>query len=259
MRMVDAADFLRAAEELPVLELEALFPPRDGAEGVLVLAPHPDDESLGCGGLLAQLAAAGRPVRVVVISDGAASHPNSRSHPPERLRALRQAETVAALRELGLGPEHLVFLGLPDGAVPHDGPGFEAAVAAIANLARRDPAPAAILSTWGLDPHPDHVATAAMAEAVARELATRLFFYPVWGWRHLYPAIGPLPPRQLPGPPRGGQLPIEEQLPAKQRAVAAHRSQTTRLIDDDPEGFMLSPEVLSVLLRPTEIFLEATP
>ncbi len=251
----DATDLLRDAEALPAIGLEAFLPTASG--GVLVLAPHPDDESLGCGGLLAALAEAGRPARVVVVSDGAASHPNSRTHPPDRLRALRREETVAALAALGLGPERLALLGLPDGGVPGAGPGFDAAVTAIANLARRDPSPpAAVLATWRHDTHPDHVAVAAMGRAVAAELDCRALFYPVWGLRFLHPTMGPAPAPAMRGPARGTRLDVTATLDRKRRAVAAHRSQTTPLIADDPEGFILVPAVLNVMLRPFELFLE---
>ena len=252
---LDAADLLRRVEALPLIGLEAFLPVAAG--GALVLAPHPDDESLGCGGLLAALAEAGRPARVVVVSDGAASHPNSRTHPPDRLRALRRDETVAAMAELGLGPDHLAFLGLPDGGVPDSGPGFDAAVTAIGNLARRDPAPpAAVLATWEHDTHPDHVAVAALGRAVAAELGCRALFYPVWGLRFLHPAMGPAPAPAVRGAARGSRLDVSATLDRKRCAVAAHRSQTTRLIADDPEGFNLRPDVLDVLLRPFELFLE---
>lgn len=253
---LDATHYLREAEALPTIGLEAFLPAASGA--VLVLAPHPDDESLGCGGLLAALAEAGRPARVVVVSDGAASHPNSRTHPPDRLRALRRQETSAALAELGFGAECLAFLGLPDGGVPNAGPGFDAAVTAIGNLARRDPVPpGAVLATWEHDTHPDHVATAAMGRAVAAELGCRALFYPVWGLRFLHTAMGPALASTVRGPVRGARLDIAATLDRKRRAVAAHRSQTTQLIVDDPEGFTLRPAVLDVLLRPFELFLES--
>ncbi|MFC0407853.1 PIG-L deacetylase family protein [Roseomonas elaeocarpi] len=247
-----AADFLREAEHLPIAGLDGVLP---GGGTVLVVAPHPDDESLGCGGLLALLTDAGRPGRVLIVSDGAASHPNSRTHPPARVAAIRREEATAALGALGMGPDRLVMLGLPDGAVPHDGPGFDAAVTAMANLLRRDGAEAVAVS-WEHDPHPDHLASWRMARAAAREAGVRLLAYPIWGWRHLYTEIGPLPPLDLDGPPRGWRLDIAAVLPRKQAAVAAHVSQTTRLISDDPHGFMLSPEVLALFERPWEVLLE---
>ena len=247
-----AAEFLHEAEQLPLAGLDGVLPDHGS---VLVVSPHPDDESLGCGGLLALLAEAGRPGRVLIVSNGAASHPNSRTHPPARLAALRRDEAIAALRNLGMEPDRLVMLGLPDGAVPHDGPGFDAAVTAMANLCRRDGVEAIAVS-WEHDPHPDHLASWHMARAAAREAGVRLLAYPIWGWRHLYPQIGPLPPLEVDGPPRGQRLDIAAVLPRKQAAVAAHVSQTTRLIGDDPHGFMLSPEVLALFERPWEILLE---
>ena len=120
-----AGDWLRAAEKLP----ETADPRAVLGDGpALVLAPHPDDESLGCGGLIAAAAAAGLPLRVVVVSDGTGSHP---AVPPARLKALREAETRAAIAALGLPPKALGFLGLADQGVPAEGAGRDAAVAAI--------------------------------------------------------------------------------------------------------------------------------
>ena len=66
--------------------------------GFVVVAPHPDDESLACGGLIAKACAENRPMRVVIVSDGAGSHPNSKACPPDRMRALREEETQAGGR-----------------------------------------------------------------------------------------------------------------------------------------------------------------
>ena len=66
----------------------------------LVVAPHPDDESLGCGGAIALLRKFGREVSVLTMSDGTLSHPNSVKFPPEKLRELRENEMLAALEIL---------------------------------------------------------------------------------------------------------------------------------------------------------------
>ncbi len=52
----------------------------------VVVAPHPDDESLACGGLIADACRQGLRGKVVIVSDGVGSHPNSRAYPPDRLR-----------------------------------------------------------------------------------------------------------------------------------------------------------------------------
>lgn len=255
-----AGEALRAAEAWPaVASVDALV--ASGPGGVLILAPHPDDESIGCGGLIAECVAQGRPVRVVVLTDGAASHPGSAGFPPPRLAALREEETRAAVAELGLDPgRDLAFLGQPDAALPARGPGFEAAVAAVLRSAEDGPAPAAVLTTWGHDPHTDHQAAHAIGAAVARALPSRprLFAYPVWGWAFAHPISGfPTPPEpDLSEPLRGVRLATDRHLAAKRRAVAAHRSQTTGLIADDPAGFRLPPEFLALAFRPFELFLE---
>src|SRR4051812_6496913 len=84
----------------------------------LVVAPHPDDEALGCGGVIALLRQAGISVHVIVASDGAASHPGSKTHPPPVLGELRRAEAEAGCRLLGVPTDDVTFLGFPDGVVP---------------------------------------------------------------------------------------------------------------------------------------------
>ena len=65
-------------EALPWVEPEALVP--EGGRAVIV-APHPDDEVLGTGGLLARLGRLGRELRLVAVTDGTASHPSSSCWP----------------------------------------------------------------------------------------------------------------------------------------------------------------------------------
>jgi LmbE family N-acetylglucosaminyl deacetylase len=245
-----AADYMRAAEALPLVGVAGMM----SYGKALILAPHPDDEALGCGGLIAALAGLGMPPHVAFMSDGAGSHPRSRRYPRATLRALRQKEAREAVAILGAGEPS--FLDWPDGAVPAEGPGFEEAVQRIAALAEGHDT---LVATSGLDPHIDHIATCAIARAVARRRGMRLLLYPIWSWRYLHPEMMPIEPREAPGAPSGVRLDISRQLDRKRRAVMAHRSQTTRLIDDDPDGFMLTEGMLSILIRPFEVFLEDAP
>ena len=257
--VLKAGDWLRRAErDLP---LGTSLTPLLGTEGAaLVLAPHPDDESLGCGGLLAACAAEKRQVAVVVVSDGAGSHPFSRQWPPERMAALRQAEARTALVLLGLDPARsLHFLGLPDRAVPERGPSFTAAIDRLLLLAPSPPL--TIFTAWRHDPHCDHAATHLLATALWRRLGrgVRLLEYPVWGMAHAHPIPGfPLPPAPvLHAPPQGYRLDIRDQMEAKRRAVAAHRSQLGEVVHDDPGGFVLPQAALDLAFRGEELFLEA--
>jgi LmbE family N-acetylglucosaminyl deacetylase len=219
-----------------------------GGAPVLVLAPHPDDESLGCGGLIAACAAAGIVVAVALLTDGAGSHPGSASHPPSVLARLRADETRAALAELGVGAAALHELGWPDQAAPLAGANFELAVAQLVALARGLGA-GSIVAAWAGDPHCDHVAGAAIAEAAARETGARLLSYPVWGWT--------LPEGPVDGGGAAVRLDVGAFLARKRRAIACHRSQFGLVVGDCPAGFVLPPSLLEACLTEYEVFFQA--
>ncbi|QFR31914.1 PIG-L deacetylase family protein [Ancylobacter sp. TS-1] len=237
----DAGAVLRAAEEFPLVRPEEFVRRR-----LVVVAPHPDDESLGCGGLIAACRSAGLPVTIVVVSDGAGSHPRSRLFPPERLAALRKSEALAAAGRLGVAEGDVHFLGLPDRRVPDTGPEATQAVERIAHLA----AGADVMAvTWRHDPHCDHKASFALARAAARQVpGLALWEYPIWGWT--------LPPHEpLDGArAEGVRVDVGDALSAKRRAIAAHASQTTALVHDDPAGFRLTPSMLALFDTPAEVF-----
>ena len=241
-----AGEFLAALTQLPLGSLQDLT----ASEPFVLLSPHPDDESLGAGGLIAASCAAGQRAEVVVITDGAGSHPHSKAYPPQRLIELRQAEIEAAGSLLGLTPDHVRHLGLPDTGAPSSGPAFEAAVKTIAELCLKVGA-RSLFVTWDGDPHCDHEATARMARAVRQQMPElKLWAYPIWGW-HLNPA---LPLDRV--PPTGFRLDILPWQAVKRSAIAAHVSQMTALIDDDPEGFRFTETTLAPFLGRFEYFIE---
>jgi LmbE family N-acetylglucosaminyl deacetylase len=232
---------LRAA---PTAALAAIT----GGGPTLVIAPHPDDESLGCGGLIAEACEQRQEVHVLVLTDGAASHPASRRFPPARLAALRENETREAVAALGLMPDHVAFLRLPDGGAPVAGRAARQVANRIAQHAR-ERGIRAILTSWDRDTHADHQAAALLGRRAARVLKARIMFYPVWGLT--------LPPRRLlPAVPlHAVRLDVARHLPAKRQAIACHRSQVSGLIDDDPGGFQLRPEILELFLTDFETFI----
>ena len=223
-----------------------------GALGrVVVLAPHPDDESLGCGGLLALLAQAGQEPHVVIVTDGSRSH-DSPSTPPAALAALRQREARAAVAALGLPADAVTFLAHPDCGMPEAGTAaFTVAASALSRtLSDAD----TVVVPWRRDPHCDHEATWALARAAVARLdePPRWIEYPVWAWEHASTDVAPQHGEATPW-----RLDISDVLDPKRRAVAAHRSQTTRLIADDPDGFVLEPHVLAHFDRSWELYLDA--
>ena len=243
---MNAEAYMRAVRQLPLIAPDVLI----GAAPVVVVSPHPDDEALGAGGLIAAARGAGRRVVVVMLTDGSGSHPNSRRYPRDQLIALRKAEALHSARELGLSEADLIHLDLPDGNAPTEGPLFDRTVNALAAVVS-DVAAASVMVSGEHDPHGDHQAAALMGRALrARDPRLKLWFYPIWGW-HLEGNT----PIEAP-PPSGYRIDIRPWLAAKHAAIAAHVSQTTNLIDDDPEGFHLDERTLAPFLGPYEYFLE---
>ena len=119
-----AGEVLAAGHSFPFTPLRQMLEDRP----FIVVAPHPDDESLACGGLIAEACRQGLRGRVVIVSDGSGSHPNSKAYPPDRLRSIREEEARRAGAELGLRPEEMLFLGLPDRFVPREGKEAERAM-----------------------------------------------------------------------------------------------------------------------------------
>jgi LmbE family N-acetylglucosaminyl deacetylase len=220
---------------------------------ILVVAPHPDDETLGCGGLLALLASGRNSPRVWIVTDGANSHPASFTHPPTRLASIREQETRDALKVLGIPDIDVEFLRFPDCGLPAaDTPGFEAATLALRQrLASR--LPDTLLIPWRRDPHCDHEATwRLLTKAVAGlRQRPRILEYPIWAWEHPASEIAPTEGEAI-----AWRLDISPVLGLKRDAIAQHQSQLGILIQDDPNGFSLEPRMLAHFLRPWELFLE---
>ncbi|GAB2861057.1 PIG-L deacetylase family protein [Hymenobacter ruber] len=223
----------------------------------VVIAPHPDDEALGCGGLLALLHQAGQPVAAVLVSDGTMSHPNSTLFSAPARQAVREAEFRHALTILGASEKEPLLLGLPDGRVPTSPtePSFTAAVAQLQDFLEHQQA-ATVLVPWRRDPHPDHRATAQLVQATLAAMPhpPRRLEYVVWAWERAAPEDLPTAVDTV----QGFRLDIAAGLEQKQRAIAAHRSQVAPgVFTDDAEGFLLSSEMLAHFAGPYEVYFEA--
>ncbi len=242
-----AGEYFALLNVLPVCGLRELT----HDEPFIVIAPHPDDESLGVGGLIALARSQGQRVSVVLLTDGSKSHPNSKKYPHDRLVSIRRSELAAAGQILGLPPGSLLELGFPDAAAPTNGPELEKALDAVADLVAVSGARSAFV-TWRHDPHCDHQAAAHLGLKLrARTPTLELWFYPIWGLHLASSEILPAPP------PEGFRLAIDGVLTQKRAAIAAHISQMTDLIDDDPDGFRFTPEALAPFLGPYEYYIQA--
>lgn len=146
---------------------------------VLVVAPHPDDETLGCGGFIAQACEQSRDIRIVIVSDGAQGAKASDMNIPD-LAATRRREAIDATSRLGVAANAIAFLNLPDGHLPGLANELDQMLAEqIAAFA-----PDLLLSPYLEEKHPDH---RAIAESLHRLRKRNAFAcdwaeYPVWFW-----------------------------------------------------------------------------
>jgi LmbE family N-acetylglucosaminyl deacetylase len=180
---------------------------------VVVLAAHPDDETLGVGGTVQALHAAGTEVTVVVASDGEAAFPALGPAARAELAARRREELATAMDVLGSGKVELVFLGYPDsGLAEHEDELREQ----LAELLR---GAACVVVPWPGDPHPDHAAVGRAGLAAAPVEAHR-WSYPIWMWHWMTPYDDALPWA------RAARVSLPDRLRAgKQDALAAFVSQ----------------------------------
>ncbi|MCY7345248.1 MAG: PIG-L family deacetylase [Pyrinomonadaceae bacterium] len=216
----------------------------------LIVAPHPDDESLGGGGAIALLREFQKAVVVLVLSDGTLSHPNSVKFPAEKLRDLREREMLAALEILGVAADAVTFFRFQDRSVPDaDSPDFKNAVERCRDYLKQT-APQTILVPWRRDPHPDHRAAYSLLKTANKDSA-KIIEYPIWLWEIAESADAPRF-----GEVTAKRIDISRVTEKKQRAIRAHASQTTDLIDDDPHGFRLTDDILANFADAYEVYLE---
>jgi LmbE family N-acetylglucosaminyl deacetylase len=228
----------------------------------LVLAPHPDDESLGCGATIARKRALGTSVRVVVAADGRTSHRSARISPDD-LAARRAAEARDACRLLGVLDTDVVLLGYEDETLGER----RSELAAVIARELDEFAPDEVRLPSGRDWHPDHQALrGALADALrGRSDPPRVREHPVWLWIHGPWDASPDGPwvrlRPVPfvtGFFRRSSWSMAEAvstagfLDVKRQALLAHRSQTSNLTGED-DWAVLDATFLAAFLLANEI------
>lgn len=180
---------------------------------VLVLAAHPDDESMGCAGTVALLTDAGAAVTAVFATDGEGTIGSPTA--PEETGRRRAAEAREACRLLGVSDVR--FLGLPDRGLPARTTELGERLAPIVAETR----PQAVLLPWFLDGHPDHQAVSAALPHAGLPADVEVWGYETWT---------PLPANRL--------VDISRTTDRKRAALAAHV--TAHLAFDVSAGLALS-------------------
>jgi len=214
----------------------------------VVLAPHPDDETLGLGGLISRLLADGLEVVVVTATDGEASHPLSSVIGRDELRERRVAEAAAALGFLAdtlPGAARGDRLRLPDG-------GLADAEGSLADLLTDVLRPGDwCFATWDGDGHPDHEAAAWAARTACGRSGADYHSYPIWTWHWALPGEKRVPW----GRARSVSLPAWAQE-RKARAISCYESQTLPLGREPGDAAILPPGDLAHFARHFEVIFE---
>ena len=200
----------------------------------VVVAPHHDDETIGCGGLIALKRRAGADVTIVVLTDGADYRGRDAATAPAAVAAARRAEALAAAAALGVTAAGVHFLDRPDGRLASLFGADRAHL--VRQLAGLLAGAAEVYVTHRRDGHPDHEAAYALVVDAVAGTGAAVIQYPVWlTW------LRPIRRADLARPRVVCIGPVAD---AKAHALAAYPSQVATL----PSGF------LSRFRRPYEVF-----
>lgn len=231
----------------------------------LIVAPHPDDEVLGCGGTIARKLIAGAEVRIVVVTDGRTSH--AKFIDPRELVAIRKSESLAAISRLGADSSSCEFLDFPDGELAHHA---EEAVLKVKEILASFQ-PEEIYVPHRADPQPDHEATFSIVQRAveAHGRAVTVFEYPIWlyhSWPWTLGASGAGVVRRVRNICQSiwqiafrcrVHSDVSEVLARKREAIAAYRSQMERR-DGNPKWPIMDDvsggEFIRYFSRSVEVF-----
>ncbi len=222
-------------EDVWLRELEAL-PHFDASDGeLLIVSPHPDDETLGAGALIASHGARALPVTVLAITDGEHAYGDTPG-----LAATRIREQEEAVAHLSRGRARIIRLHLPDSGVSRQEHQVSAALLKVVTPKTH------IVAPWIGDFHPDHEACGRAAAAVARQTGARLSWYFFWTWHRGSPDLIRYLPLKA--------FPLSDDLrERKWNALLHHKSQLHH-----PSGEPILPEnLLFPAQRNFEVFADA--
>jgi LmbE family N-acetylglucosaminyl deacetylase len=223
--------------------------PQTATRSCLVLAPHPDDETLGCGATIMRKLAARTPVQIVIATDGR-YWPSKTKLSADALAEMREGEAHRAGAILGVPRENIAFLRFEDGRLADHRRLLRDHLVDIFDKM----APEEIFAPSIIDIHPDHRVLAELGRELVqmqRDRLPLLYEYPIWFWdprilrilriRHLLER-------------RIRIVRMAEFGPRKRAAIAAYRSQVTNSIGD--AGWSARQGFVRQFLQPEEIFFE---
>ena len=215
----------------------------------VIIAPHQDDETLACGGLIARKRNEGLPVHIVFITDGAASHPGHPRLDPRAIAGLRRTEAMQAIACLSVECTAVHFLNEPDGTLRTIPAARREALVERLAAVLRTIGPAEIFLPCNPDGSSEHDATFGfVTDAIARAgLQPDIWQYPVWSWWNPVLLL-----RRWLATPDCRRLPVEDYQQAKQQAIQCYQSQISPLAPDSSPA--LPSDLVGIFHSDTEYF-----
>lgn len=144
---------------------------------VVIIAPHPDDEAIGCGGLIQALVERGTPPHVIILTGGEGSHRGCCDIAAEELIAGRHQLTLSATATLGLPASYVHCLHYPDGGVALEHPETERLAALLKELK-----PDAVFVPHRGEGWSDHLQAAEITKHLLMGQKISIYEYCVWMW-----------------------------------------------------------------------------
>lgn len=213
---------------------------------ILIASPHPDDETLGCGGLIARCATQGCSITVLAMTNGEASHPGDRAW-QEKLGDIRKNEQYSALKALGLAEPDVVSLGLPDGGLERLGKEQGELIEARIWEVMQARGIRTIFVPAVDDCHSDHRVTARLLAAVALKHPVDHFFsYQIWPPEERSPWVVASEYEYLHD--------VIDLINLKRDALYQHRSQLNAIDPSHSEGFKMPEALIEAKLKNQESF-----
>lgn len=216
----------------------------DLKRSAIVFSPHPDDDTLGCGGTIIRKRMVGAEVHIVFMTGGCQSH--NQLIAEDELRSIRAAEALAASRRLGVAESRAHFLDFRDGEL---GKHEDAAVFRVAGILERQ-RPDQVFVPYHREAPPDHSATHRIVVSALRVCGSKvtIYEYPIWFW-HQWPwvSVPVTAPREVLALLKDSLVSglgvrllwdfrcsvyIADIMELKRAALDQHKSQITRLIPD---------------------------
>ncbi len=237
------------------------------SESAIIFTPHPDDESLGCGGTIIKKINAGANVHMALLTDGRTSH--AQFMDSQKLADIRQQELVNASKVLGIPEESVSLMGYPDGQL-HDF--VDEATEQVVMLIRKLQPKQIFIPYKGEMPSDHYYTWLAVQDAIkACDVSVTIYEYPIWFWYH-WPRItnsGQIRKKILWKntiksmlglsliTTFNSYLNIESQMAQKKNALDQHATQMSRY-ENNPKWPILNDvgkgRFMDCFYRPIEIF-----